>query len=187
MWEQTCVAAPAQQRSNRPKRCSSPNADEWHAYGVYADTVRYKHTHGNVAWIQLQSTNYAVWNVRALAITGQKKWEALNVAAFLTLDLWMSRLWHLLNNKVFPYVNSLCKHLQLKGTSVDKENQSACFISERCLLTYLMWEAASSAIVAIFIININLLHDCDLLFVVFVFLLLYIYLCCADYVEIFQI
>lgn len=43
--------------------------------------------------------------------------------------------------------------------------------------------AAYSAIVAILIIHVKLLHYFDLLFVVFVFPLMFISLCCVDYVD----
>lgn len=47
VWKQTCVAAPAQQWSNRPKNCSSPNADEWDSDGVNVDTVSCKKNQTN--------------------------------------------------------------------------------------------------------------------------------------------
>lgn len=37
--DQTCVASPAQQRSDGPKHRSRPDAEEGHADGVHADTM----------------------------------------------------------------------------------------------------------------------------------------------------
>lgn len=96
-------------------------------------------TQGNT-WIWAWSTVLAVWNVLTLANTGQKKWEAQKWCSILDL-LWMSRLWHLLNNEVL--FGCLWNHLWLKRTSVDKvhialystqeekEHQSARLVSEQ--------------------------------------------------------
>lgn len=140
MWEQTCVAAPAQQRSNRPKHRSSPNADEWYTDGVQADTVSYRNTQGRVAWIQLWSTMLAVWNVMTLANTGQKKGEALKDAAFLTCyecqdcDIY-STMRSFLILAAFANICNWKEPLLAKYTLLciqeEKENQLACPISEQ--------------------------------------------------------
>lgn len=70
------------------------------------------------------------------------------------LDLfWMLRLWHLLNNEVFSYINRLCKHLQLKRTSVDKVHITLYSGGERKSIALLYFWATLSYLVSIYHTN----------------------------------
>lgn len=136
-----------------------------------------------------RSQTFAVWNVRTLANTGQKKWEALNVAAFLTYECqdcdiyWTTRSF--LTLTAFANICNWKEPLLTK-----KINRPALFLSTsrisyvdtiQCVCE--RGPAAYSAIVAILMIHVKLLHYFDLLFVVFVFPLIYISLCCVDYIN----
>lgn len=126
LWEQTCVAAPAQQRSPRPKHCPGPDADERHGHGVRVDAVSCKNTQGNVTLTRHNLPNSlhqlnAALNVFVLTRAKSSSEQVRGTLRCSILDLsWMLGLWHLMNNELFSFINTLCKHQQLNGTSVDK-------------------------------------------------------------------